>query len=373
VNRQILIVGGSGHIGSAVARDLHQHTLADLVLAGRDLTRLQSAARALGARCTALTVDLDRTTVDDLVHRVRGFDLVIQCVGPFRTRPPHLLLACLQAGVNYVDVCDDRRATQVRLGYDETARAAGVTALIDTGTFPGIDNVLVAHALARNTEITDIHLHFVCAGSGGGGFGVLQTTFLAVNRPYEELQRRQWVSVPSYRGRRVVDFGQPMGNKAVYTFEVPEIWSLATSFPSLHTVTSHFGTVPALWNWATAALAAAPESVRSNTDFLDAAVSFTIPWVHRLDRWVGEALAIRVDCLGPGLSESHYFYAPSTTEAVGWATGAAAAMVLDGEIRQSGVLLPETHIPLELYLDALRRRGATIRSERYTTTPIHRP
>lgn len=359
--QQVLVVGGSGHIGSAVVRDLHRCTCAQLTVAGRSAARAEALAATLSARGGVCVLDLDTATVSDLARLARGFDLVVQCVGPFRQRPPALLLACMAAGVNYVDVCDDRRATQARLALHESARAAGITALIDTGTFPGIDNVLVADALARRPDATDVHLHFTCAGSGGGGFGVLQTTFIAVGRPYEELYNGRWLTVPSYRDRQVVDFGPPLGRRPVYAFEVPEIWSLAHTFPRLRTVTSKFGTVPELWNWATLGLAAAPERYRTDTAFLDRSAQFILPAVHWIDRLVGEALGIRIDVRAPdGSGETLFFYAPSTTEAVGWATGAAAEMVLNGEIAAAGVLLPETHIPPAAYLERLVQRGGKL-------------
>lgn len=359
--QRVLIVGGSGHIGSAVVRDLHRHTGAHLTVAGRSAARAEALAATLGSRGDVRVLDLDTATVGDLARLARGFDLVLQCVGPFRLRPPALLLACMAAGVNYVDVCDDRRATQERLALHASARAAGITALIDTGTFPGIDNVLVADALARRPDATEVALHFTCAGSGGGGFGVLQTTFLAVSRPYEELYNGRWVSVPSYRDRRVVDFGPPLGRRPVYAFEVPELWSLAHTFPRLRTLTSKFGTVPELWNWATVGLAAAPQAYRTDSEFLDRSAQFMIPYVHLIDRWVGEALGIRIDVRTPvGGGETLLFYAPSTTEAVGWATGAAAEMVLNGEIAEAGVLLPETHIPPQPYLQRLAARGGKL-------------
>ncbi len=358
--QRLLIVGGSGRIGSAVARDLQRNTSALLTLAGRSQAGLDAAASAMVGCVETRSLDLDSATVDDLVQIVRGYDLVLQCVGPFRARPASLMLACIVAGVNYVDVCDDQRATAERLAFDATARAAGVTALIDTGTFPGIDNVLVAHALARHPQAHTVHLHFLCEGSGGGGFGVLQTMFIAVSRPYAELHGGAWQSRPSYGGRHVVDFAPPVGRRPVYGFEVPEIWSLAESFPQLQTVTSSFGTVPDLWNWSTWALARLPGSLRSDLNWLDNAASFMIPWVHKLDRLVGEALAIRIDVLGPDLHEVIHFYAPSTTEAVGWATGAASQLVLDGTISEPGVLVPEKAIPPAAYMDALTARGGRL-------------
>jgi saccharopine dehydrogenase-like NADP-dependent oxidoreductase len=95
MTQRVLVVGGAGHIGSAVVRDLHRHTAAHLTVAGRSATH----AATLGARGGVCALDLDTAGVDDLARLARGFDLVIQCVGPFRQRPPALLLACMAAGV----------------------------------------------------------------------------------------------------------------------------------------------------------------------------------------------------------------------------------------------------------------------------------
>jgi len=361
--KRVLVVGAAGRIGSAVVDDLYRQTDATLIVAGRTLAPLEALAAQLGTRAEVRPLDLERQDAPSLQRNVGDVDLVVQCVGPFRTLPPRLLLACIAAGVNYMDVCDDRAATELRLGLHATAERAGITALIDTGTFPGIDNVLAAELLKRRPDATELHLSFLCAGSGGGGFGVLQTTFHAVSRPYRELQHGQWVLVPSYSACSPVDFGPPVGVRSVYPFEVPEIWSLARTFPQLQTVTSRFGTLPALWNRATQALAAAPESLRTDSEWLDRAARFTLPWVRWLDPIVGNALAVRVEVRGPGYAESSIYHAESTTQAVGWATGAAAQLVLDGTVREAGVLLPETHLAPGPYLAALAQRGGQIRHQ----------
>lgn len=364
MTQRILIVGGTGHIGRAVARDLFEHTAAHLTVAGRDRVRGAAVTQEFGARGRFAQIDLNSETVDSLTPLVQEYDLVLQCAGPFRTLPPTLLAAAICARVNYVDICDDKTATRHRLGLDDAAKTAGVTALIDTGTFPGIDNVLVAAALARLPDADTVHLNFVCAGSGDGGFGVLQTTFLAVSRPFQQIIDGRWVETPSYRGRTVVDFGPPLGHRAVYDFEVPELWSLPHAFPQLKTCTSKFGVIPGLWNRATQALAVMPEPWRSDPDLLDQIAMRALPPVHFLDRWVGAALGIRVNACAPGGRRvSVTFYAPSTGVAVGWATGIAAALVLDGDIAAPGVLLPETHIPPDAYIRQLQQRGGVVRFE----------
>lgn len=357
----VLIAGGTGRMGQAIARDLLAHTLARLILASRNRARGETLAAALGARGDFRPIDLDHARPADLAALLEGVDLAILAAGPFHLRPPTLLEACIAAGVNYVDLCDDCAATQARLALDAAAQAAGITALIDTGTFPGIDSVIVAEALSRRPQADTVRLYFVCAGSGGGGFGVLQTTFLAVTRPYCQLRDGRRVETPSFRDRQVVNFGPPLGPRPVYNFEVPEVWSLAHAFPQLRTCTSKFGAIPELWNWATIGLARAPERFRGDHAFLDRSADFILPAVHWLDRWVGEALGIRVEVAGPdGPPEAWQYYAPSTVDAVGWASGLAAGMVLEGAIATPGVLLPETHIPPQAYLARLLARGGRL-------------
>ncbi|MDJ0755274.1 MAG: saccharopine dehydrogenase NADP-binding domain-containing protein [Ardenticatenaceae bacterium] len=358
--KKILIVGGTGRIGLAVAGDIAAHSDAHLLLTGRNREKGTAVAEGFNGRAEFLPLDLNSVTGRDLIDLARQVDLVVQCTGPFRTLPPSLLEAAIAAGTNYVDVCDDAEATKTRLTFHKKAQEAGITALIDTGTFPGIDNVLVADALARYPEAKDVRLYFLCAGSGDGGFGVLETTFIAVSRPYLQLHQGRWESTPSYRGRQTVDFGPPIGRCPVYNFEVPELWSLAHTFPQLETCTSKFGTRPAIWNWATTALASAPKRVRTNREFLHNGVRFMLPIVHWIDRWVGGELGIRVEVRTPLVQDVTCFYAPSTSEAVGWATGVAALMVLNGEISDTGVLLPETHIPPQLYINRLVERGGTL-------------
>ncbi|MCB9160315.1 MAG: saccharopine dehydrogenase NADP-binding domain-containing protein [Caldilineaceae bacterium] len=313
-----------------------------------------------GARGAFLPLDLTATPVDALVPLVNQFDLVVQCAGPFRTLPPTLLAAAICARVNYVDICDDKTATRHRLGLDDAAKAAGITALIDTGTFPGIDNVLVAAALARLPDADTVHLNFVCAGSGDGGFGVLQTTFLAVSRPFEQKVDGRWVSTPSYRGRTLVDFGPPLGRRAVYDFEVPELWSLPHAFPQLTTCTSKFGTIPELWNRATQALAVMPDPWRTDPVFLDGIAARALAPVHFLDRWVGAAWASTSTCAPPTDAAFTWTFTPHPRAQRSAGPRASPSMVLDGTISAPGVLLPETHIPPGAYCRQLESRGGIL-------------
>lgn len=89
----VLIIGGAGGIGSAVARRLAGGGC-QLFLAGRNPERLQSVATETGAQ--ALTVDArDSAAVDGAIQAVVAsggrIDGVVNCAGSVLLKPAHLL------------------------------------------------------------------------------------------------------------------------------------------------------------------------------------------------------------------------------------------------------------------------------------------
>src|SRR5690606_38058477 len=89
--------------------------------------------------------------------------VVLNCVGPFYRFGPPTLAAAIDAGIGYVDICDDLSATRAMLALDADARAAGVTALIGMGNSPGLANIFVklcAEQLLDEVTGADImHIH----------------------------------------------------------------------------------------------------------------------------------------------------------------------------------------------------------------------
>ena len=64
---------------------------------------------------------------------------MIHCGGPFQKRTRcEVLEAAIDAGVNYVDVCDDMKFAQRAKALHDKAKQAGVTALTTTGIYPGV-------------------------------------------------------------------------------------------------------------------------------------------------------------------------------------------------------------------------------------------
>jgi saccharopine dehydrogenase-like NADP-dependent oxidoreductase len=130
-----VIVLGAGMVGSAIAIDMaknHKVTITDVNI--QVLERVQQ-------KCNVLqTLQLDVTHVTELKETIRKHDLVI-CAVPgflgFKT-----LKNIIEAEMNVIDISF---FSENSLELDQLAKAKNVTAIVDCGVAPGMDNILLGY------------------------------------------------------------------------------------------------------------------------------------------------------------------------------------------------------------------------------------
>lgn len=130
-----IIVLGAGMVGSAMAIDLsknHHVTLADINL---------QQLKKVKAKCQSLSIsELDVTDRTNLQSVLKPFDLVICAVTSrlgFST-----LRSIIESGKNVVDITF---LSENSLGLDQLAKEKGVTAIVDCGVAPGMDNLILGY------------------------------------------------------------------------------------------------------------------------------------------------------------------------------------------------------------------------------------
>lgn len=357
MSQQVLILGGQGRIGQSVAADLLNHTEVQLVLTGRTLH-----APIAHPRIQRLAIDLsDQAALD---RAVAASQLVIHCAGPFRYRDGRVLQTCIDHRVNYLDVSDDRAFTHKVLELRAAAQAAGVTAIVNTGVFPGISNSMVRLGVEQLDVAEKIHLSYVVVGSGGAGVTVMRTTFLGLQQAFDAWIEGEWHSVKPYTERETIPFPPPYGQAAVYWFDMPEAFTLAEAFP-VQTVVTKFGSIPDLYNhltwiaahWFPGTLMRQPQMI----EFL-AKVSHSMTSVS--DRFTGIGVAMQATVQGQKQAQSacysSTFVHANTATVAGNGTGSIAQFLLSGELQHPGVWSVEQALPTDLFERSLQERGLQI-------------
>lgn len=140
-----VLVLGAGSMGSAAALTTAAFPFVRSVVVG-DLNHESAAhvAAHIGAKATATQVDV--SDEGQLAALFKEADVVLNTVGPFYRFGVPVLKAAIQSGKPYADINDDWQPTLEMLALHDTAKAAGVTAVVGLGASPGISNMLALTA-----------------------------------------------------------------------------------------------------------------------------------------------------------------------------------------------------------------------------------
>jgi saccharopine dehydrogenase-like NADP-dependent oxidoreductase len=357
MTQRVLILGGRGRIGSCVAQDIATHTDAEIIVTSR---RVDADARS---QTQFLQLDLEE--IEKLRQAVKQADLVIHCAGPFHYRDGRVLKLCIDEQVNYIDVSDHRSFFQKVISLRDRAKAAGITAILNTGIFPGISNSMVRQGVEEFDVAKTIHLSYVVSGSGGAGLTVLRTTFLGLRKSFEVWVKNQWQIVSPYSDRETVEFPKPYGKTGVYWFDMPEAYTFVESFPGVENIVTKFGSVPDLYNhltWITAHVF--PSSWIESSAGIEFFSKVSHAMTKVTDKFSGIGVAIRTEITGEKAGKTARYCSTlvheNTAVSAGIGTGTVAQFLLEGKLQKPGLWAVEQALPTDLFAAAMRDRGLKI-------------
>lgn len=365
MNEKILIVGGSGRIGSSVAADLVKHTEADITITGRHPETGIKIAEKLGKKVNFLALDLAEK--EKLREAITASKIVIHCAGPFHYRDANVLKTCIEEGADYLDVSDHRSFTSKALEYHPVAQAAGITAIVNTGIFPGISNSMVRQGVELLDKAEKIHLSYVVGGSGGAGITVLRTTFLGLQRPFVAWIDGKWQELKPYSDREIVQFPAPYGRAGVYWYDMPETFTIPDTFP-VQTVITKFGSVPDFYNYLTWWVAKIwPNSWIQNRYVIEFLANVSFKMTNVTDLFSGIGVAIRSEVSGEKDGKTVNYCSTlvheNTAVAAAYGTGSIAELILNGKLKKPGVWPVEQALATDLFEQTMVSRGVKIQEQ----------
>ncbi|GGS68781.1 hypothetical protein GCM10010156_29650 [Planobispora rosea] len=150
----ILVLGGYGAVGREAATALTERPGMTVIVAGRDPGRARPVPGT-----TALRVDVSDPA--GLDRALEGVDTVLMCVEPGNVA---VARACLERGIDYVDVSASRHLLTGIQELDGLAAERGATAALSVGLVPGVTNLL-ARICAGRSPGRDLRIG-VLLGSG---------------------------------------------------------------------------------------------------------------------------------------------------------------------------------------------------------------
>ena len=210
------VVVGTGAIGIVIASELacNQET-EEVRLADINLQRAERIRDWLKSeKVSAHRVDASKS--DEIVRIAEGVDVIVNATLPRFNLT--IMDAAFWAKANYVDLAlDDYSSFLKQLEFHDKWKAAGLTALLNAGSAPGITNVLAAQAADRLDRVDAIRIRIFDSVESKEIVSTWSPEVMWDDMATEPVvyENGNFKRVPLFSGEEIYNFPDPIGPQTV--------------------------------------------------------------------------------------------------------------------------------------------------------------
>jgi saccharopine dehydrogenase (NAD+, L-lysine-forming) len=189
------------------------------------------------------TAKLDADNVAETVALIKEFkpDLLLNVALPYQDL--HLMDACLETGVHYMDTANYEPLDEAKFeykwqwAYQDRFKEKGLMALMGSGFDPGVTNVFCAHAAKHHfDEIHELDIIDCNAGDHGQAFATNfnpEINIREITQRGRYWERGEWVETDPLSWSMTYDFPEGIGPKKCYLLYHEELESLVLHLKGL--------------------------------------------------------------------------------------------------------------------------------------------
>ncbi len=365
-----LIIGGVGGMGQGVARDLvKQEQVTDVILADLypDPERL---SKKLRENEKAKLVKMDVNDHEGMVKAFKEVGVVIHTAGPFYKTAVPVAKAAVEAGVNYIDICDDYEGTEILFGsdIDRLAKEAGITVLTGMGSDPGTNNVLVKWYADRLDRVDEIYLYWVVSIAELAGAAWDHSLHMTLGKIPQYING-ELMYVEGGTGEVTEDFLEPLGTCRLRFVGHPQPLTLPKYIKGVKNVIIKGALIPL---WVDELIKEQKNTGFLGTDPIEVKGTAVTPYDLALKLWETipegrdngpQSSGLKVIVKGERDGKKVVYTADMVgrmAPGTGLPASIASLMMDEGHVTVKGVVAPEGCIDPDIFLTNFLKRGARI-------------
>ncbi len=367
-----LVLGGAGDMGSAAVRDL-VFSGVERVIVG-DFNKV--ATEKLVERVKGGDTEVEGTYVNvndkkNLIDAIVRSDLVINTVGPFYKYENTVVDATMEAGKDYVDICDDHDATLRVLEREKEIAKGKSRILIGMGWTPGITNVLARAGYDSLETTTDINIGWSGSAADASGIAVISHVFHAVTGEVPMYLDGKLEYVPARQFKREIDFPDPISRLETYFVGHPEPITIPRYLKGVNNVTLRGALTPDWQNHLVSQFAdiglTEDKVVKvgnmevSSRDFL---ASFVHQTMEQFKSGGVEVSGFWVEVIGQKDGKKttiEFSGADKMQKLTGWSASIGAQDISRNKNLRPGLYAPEGAIDPPFFIAELKRRNISVK------------
>src|SRR5665811_1956677 len=160
---RVLVIGAGG-VGTVVVHKMASlpQVFTEIMLASRTKSKCDAIAEKIGSE-NIKTAGVDADNVPELVKLIKSFepDIVVNVALPYQDL--HIMDACLETGVAYLDTANYEPLEEAKFeyswqwAYGDKYKKAGITAILGCGFDPGVTSIFTAYAAKHHFD----ELHYL--------------------------------------------------------------------------------------------------------------------------------------------------------------------------------------------------------------------
>lgn len=239
---KVLILGAGG-VGTVVANKVARlpEIFSEIMLASRTKSKCDAIADKIGdSRIQTAAIDADN--VPELTKLLKAFkpDIVINVALPYQDL--HIMDACLNAGVNYLDTANYEPIDEAKFeyswqwAYQERFKEAGLTAILGCGFDPGVTGIYTAYAAKHYfDEMHSLDIVDCNAGDHGKYFATNfnpEINIREITQNGRYFENGKWIEIKPLEIHKLINYPN-IGDRESYVLYHEELESLTKNFPSL--------------------------------------------------------------------------------------------------------------------------------------------
>ena len=372
---QALVLGGTGGMGQAAARDLMKQEQVKKVILGDIITDPNRLYEKLRTSEKVSLIRLDVNDNEGLLRAMKDVDVVVNCAGPFHKTGVTVSRAAIEAKVNYIDISDEYK-TFVNLfvpEIDRAAKEAGITILTGMGSDPGTNNLIAKHHADHLDRVDEIDLYWVVSIADleeAATAGAAWDHSLHMNTgTVPQYLDGQLEYVQAGTGEETAEFLEPLGSCPIRYVGHPQPLTMPLYIEGVKKVVIKGAMLP---QWVDQLIKEQNDTGFLSTEPMEVKGTKVAPYDLTLRLWhtipdnkdrgpkaSGMKVIVKGEREGKQVTYTSDIVG-RTAPGTGIAASIAALMLCSGDIKVKGVVPPEGCIEPEKYFAILRKRGAKI-------------
>ncbi|WP_148414667.1 saccharopine dehydrogenase family protein [Haloferax sp. KTX1] len=213
-----LIVGGYGSVGHTIAEELATASEGPsaVIVAGRDGAKASAVAAEYGEHVSGAAFDLQEP--DSYARVLEGVDQVVMCVDQSGTA---FVEACLERGIDYIDVTASDEFFREVEPLDDSARDGGATAVLSVGLAPGVTNLLAKRMVDKLSTVSEIRIGVLLGLGEAFGPAASRWTMERIGREFTIPASDGTRSVRGFTIPEAIEFPR-YGRRRAYSFDLAD-------------------------------------------------------------------------------------------------------------------------------------------------------